>query len=87
MLSCRELHQQHASNYLDGYLPWRKRLVVATHLAMCSACRRFMHQLKLVKAVLRERPDTALPDSEAKPLAARLHAAFRQQHKKSSGGL
>lgn len=87
MLSCRELHQQHASNYLDGYLPWRKRLAVGTHLAMCSACRRFMRQLRLVKAVLRKKPDAALADSEARPLAARLHTDYRQQQKKSSDRL
>lgn len=87
MLSCRELHQQHASNYVDGYLPWRKRLAVGMHLAMCSACRRFMRQLRLVKAVLREKPDATLADSEAKPLAARLHAAFRQWQKNSSDRL
>jgi anti-sigma factor RsiW len=84
MLSCRELHQQHASNYLDGYLPWHKRLAVDTHLALCSACRRFLRQLRLVKAVLREQPDAALADSEARPLAASLHAAFRQWQKNSS---
>ena len=85
MLSCRELHQQQVSNYLDGYLPWRKRLAIGTHLAVCSACRRFLRQLRLVKAVLRETPDATLADSEARPLAARLHTALGQQQKKSSG--
>jgi anti-sigma factor RsiW len=84
MLSCRELHQQQASNYLDGYLPWRKRLAVGTHLALCSACRRFLRQLRLVKAVLREQPDAALADSEARPLAARLYTVFRHQQKNTS---
>lgn len=87
MLSCRELSGEHASDYLDGRLPWRQRLSVGMHVAMCGACRRFMQQLRLVKAVLREKQDATLPESEATPLAARLHAAFRQQQKNSSGGL
>jgi hypothetical protein len=61
------------------------RLGVRLHLAMCSNCRRFIRQLRLVKSVLRERPDVVLPDGEAKPLAARLQAALREQQKNSSG--
>lgn len=85
MLSCRELNEHHASDYVDGRLSLRARLSVRMHLAVCSHCRRFMHQLRLVKAVMRRKPDATLPDSEAKPLAARLLAAFRQQQKNSSG--
>jgi anti-sigma factor RsiW len=84
VLTCRELSTDHASDYLDGSLPWRKRLAVGTHLAVCSTCRRFMRQLRMVKAVLRKTPDTALAESEAAPLATRLHAAFRRQQKNSS---
>lgn len=85
MLSCRELHEQHASDHVDGCLSRRGRLGVRLHLALCSNCRRFIRQLRLVKSVLRERPDVALPDSEAKPLASRLQAALREQQKNSSG--
>lgn len=85
MLSCRELHGQHASDHVDGRLSRRERLAVRLHLVLCSNCRRFIRQLRLVKSVLRERPDVTLPDSEAKPLAARLRAAFRDQQKNSSG--
>ena len=85
MLSCRELNEQHASDYLDGRLSRRKRLAVGMHLSLCSNCRRFMHQLRLVKDVLHKKPEAVLPDSEAKPLAARLQAALREQQKNSSG--
>jgi anti-sigma factor RsiW len=85
VLTCRELNEQHASDHVDGCLSARMRLGVRLHLAMCSNCRRFIRQLRLVKTVLRERPDVALPDSEAKPLAARLQAALREQQKNSSG--
>lgn len=85
MLSCRELHEQHASDHVDGCLSPRARLAVRLHLALCGNCRRFIRQLRLVKAVLRERPDVSLPDGEAKPLAARLRAALLEQQKNSSG--
>ena len=85
MLSCRELHEQYASDHMDGCQSRRERLAVRLHLALCSNCRRFMRQLRLVKSVLREGPDVALHDSEAKPLAARLQAALREQQKNSSG--
>jgi len=85
VLSCRELHEQHASDHVDGCLSARNRLAVRLHLALCSNCRRFIQQLRRVKSVLRERPDVALPDSEAKPLATRLQAALREQQKNSSG--
>jgi anti-sigma factor RsiW len=85
VLNCRELTEQHASDHVDGCLSPRKRLAVGLHLALCSHCRRFIRQLRLVKSVLRERPDADLPDSEAKPLAARLRAALREQQKNSSG--
>jgi anti-sigma factor RsiW len=84
MLSCRELTEHHASDYVDGRLPWRRRLSVGFHLAICGACRRFMAQLRLVKTVLRNKPETPMPEAEAAPLADKLHQAFQEQQKKSS---
>ncbi len=83
MLSCRELTEQHASDYVDGRLPWRRRLSVRLHLAMCGACRRFLAQLRLVKIVLRNKPEIALPEADAAPLADKLHQAFQEKQKKS----
>jgi anti-sigma factor RsiW len=84
MLSCRELSTLHASDYLDGRLPLRRRLAVGMHLAMCGACRRFIHQLGLVKAVLRKKTDAPLADADSAALATRLHTAFQQQQKNTS---
>lgn len=84
MLSCRELSTRHASDYVDGYLPLRKRLAVGIHLAMCSACRRFLRQLRLVKGVLRKTSDEPLADVDSEALASCLHTAFQQQQKNSS---
>ena len=53
MLSCKELVER-SSDYLDGQLRLRERLGVRAHLAMCVHCRRFIRQLKLSQAVLRQ---------------------------------
>lgn len=69
MLTCKEL-VAHSSDYLDGQLTLRQRLAVRAHLAMCGNCRRFIRQMKLTQAVIRQMPDEELPELDA--LAERL---------------
>ena len=72
MLTCKELAEQ-ASLYLDKDLGFGEQLSVRVHLLMCRHCRRFIHQLRLSQAVIREYPeplDTKL-DELAKQLADR----------------
>lgn len=78
MLSCKELVAR-SSDLLDGQLSLRQRLAVRAHLAMCVRCRRFIRQLRLTQAVLRQLPDTPIAelDSLAERLAERLAAARR----------
>ena len=56
MLSCKQL-VAHSSEFLDGQLGLRKRMSVRLHLAMCEHCRRFIKQMRLSQAVLRQRSD------------------------------
>lgn len=74
MLTCKEL-VAHSSDYLDGQLTLRQRLAVRAHLAMCGNCRRFIRQMKLTQAVIRQMPDEELPELDA--LAERLAQARR----------
>ncbi|AQZ34383.1 anti-sigma factor [Pseudomonas sp. LPH1] len=76
MLTCKEL-VAHSSDYLDGQLTLRQRLAVRAHLAMCGNCRRFIHQMKLTQAVIRQMPDEELPELDA--LAERLAQDRRNQ--------
>ena len=76
MLTCKEL-VAHSSDYLDGQLPLRQRLAVRAHLAMCGNCRRFIRQMKLTQAVIRQMPDEELPELDA--LAERLAQDRRNQ--------
>lgn len=76
MLTCKEL-VAHSSDYLDGQLTLRQRLAVRAHLAMCGNCRRFIRQMKLTQAVIRQMPEGELPELDA--LAGRLAQDRRNQ--------
>lgn len=76
MLTCKEL-VAHSSDYLDGQLTLRQRLAVRAHLAMCGNCRRFIRQMKLTQAVIRQMPEDELPELDA--LAERLARDRRNQ--------
>ncbi|SFP51176.1 Putative zinc-finger [Ectopseudomonas composti] len=76
MLTCKEL-VAHSSDYLDGQLTLRQRLAVRAHLAMCGNCRRFIRQMKLTQAVIRQMPDEELPELDA--LSERLAQDRRNQ--------
>jgi anti-sigma factor RsiW len=76
MLTCKEL-VAHSSDFLDGQLTLRQRLAVRAHLALCGNCRRFIRQMKLTQAVIRQMPDGELPELDA--LAERLAQDRRNQ--------
>ena len=76
MLTCKEL-VAHSSDYLDGQLTLRQRLAVRAHLAMCGNCRRFIRQMKLTQAVIRQMPEGELPELDV--LAERLAQSRRNQ--------
>ena len=76
MLTCKEL-VAHSSDYLDGQLTLRQRLAVRAHLAMCGNCRRFIRQMKLTQAVIRQMPEDELPELDV--LAERLAQGRRNQ--------
>ncbi|WP_372875259.1 anti-sigma factor [Pseudomonas sp.] len=76
MLSCKEL-VAHTSDLLDGQLNLRQRLAVRAHLAMCLRCRRFIKQMRLSQAVLRQLPREPITELDA--LAAKLAELRRLQ--------
>jgi hypothetical protein len=90
MLSCRDLANRVASDYIDEQLGWRARLGVRWHLAICDNCRRFIGQLQQVRAVIRARGETPSHDTgndeQLRELATHLHAVASQK-KNSSDSL
>ena len=75
MLTCRE-QVARSSDYLDGQLTFRERLMVRHHLMFCPNCRRFIRQMRLMQATLRIMPDEPVKDADA--LAERLAAERRK---------
>lgn len=49
--SCRDV-AEHASDHLEGALPWPARARLMVHLAMCRHCRRLVRQLRAVTGAL-----------------------------------
>ncbi len=72
MLSCKQLVQR-SSDFLDGQLSVRERLLLHAHLAMCVNCRRFIRQLRLSQRVVQQLP--ALEDKDLDALVERLARA------------
>jgi predicted anti-sigma-YlaC factor YlaD len=64
MLTCKEL-VANSSDFLDRQLSLRLRLSVRAHLAMCVKCRRFIRQMRLSQALLRQLPEGQSPELDA----------------------
>ncbi|AKA85544.1 MULTISPECIES: anti-sigma factor family protein [Pseudomonas] len=71
MLTCKE-QVARSSDYLDGQLTFRERLLVRHHLMFCPNCRRFIRQMRLMQATLKILPQEPVKDVDA--LAERLAA-------------
>jgi anti-sigma factor RsiW len=69
MLTCQQ-HVAQTSDYLDGRLSFRQRLMVRHHLLICPNCRRFLRQMRLMQATLRLMPEPPVADMEG--IVARL---------------
>ncbi|UVJ45297.1 zf-HC2 domain-containing protein [Pseudomonas sp. LS1212] len=74
MLTCKE-QVARSSDYLDGQLSFRQRLLVRHHLLFCPNCRRFIKQMRLMQATVRKMPEPAVTNAEQ--LAAELVARQR----------
>ncbi|KTC21421.1 anti-sigma factor [Pseudomonas marginalis ICMP 9505] len=64
MLTCKE-QVARSSDYLDGQLTFRERLLVRHHLMFCRNCRRFIRQMRLLQATLKIMPDAPVEDADA----------------------
>lgn len=74
MLNCRQVTQKSGA-LLDGELPWRERMQMRLHLAMCRHCSRFVAQLRLLRSTLRQRgglPADSLPESQVEEIVSGL---------------
>lgn len=78
MLTCKE-QVARSSDYLDGQLTFRERLMVRHHLMFCANCCRFIRQMRLMQATLKMMPDAPVKNVDA--LAQRLADERRKDRK------
>ncbi|MCF5721526.1 anti-sigma factor family protein [Pseudomonas syringae] len=78
MLTCKE-QVARSSDYLDGQLTFRERLLVRHHLMFCPNCRRFIRQMRLMQATLKILPQE--PVEGVDDLAQRLVDERRKDFK------
>ena len=64
MLTCKQ-QVARSSDYLDGQLTFRERLLVRHHLLFCPNCRRFIMQMRLLNATFNHLPQAPPADLEA----------------------
>lgn len=77
MPSCRDVSAL-VSQGMDGRVSWRRRLTIRMHLSMCSLCRRYERQLRL----LREAADS-YGDPERNQLEPGLSEPAKQRLRES----
>jgi anti-sigma factor RsiW len=58
--SCRDMAEL-VTDYLEGELPFYRRLSARLHLLLCSACAHYFDQMRRTIGLLRKAPAPALP--------------------------
>lgn len=78
MLSCKDVSEQ-ASEYIDGKMPFLKRMQMRLHLAVCAHCRSFMSQMKrTIRVVGLSRP-AAPTEQEIEAQAEKLIRELKKE--------
>jgi len=70
-MKCRRATRM-LSPFLDGYLPYGRRLALEKHLGGCSTCRLHLSQLKRLGTIVRSLPAQELPNGLYQRLGTRL---------------
>ncbi len=60
MMKCKEVTEL-ATEYVDGGLPFWRRLAFRMHVAMCRHCRAFLDQVRKTIALLGRLPPPPVP--------------------------
>jgi hypothetical protein len=58
MLTCEQLAEL-VTDYIECWLPMRQRLRFRLHIILCSACRRYLNQMRLTIRTLKSLPRRA----------------------------
>ena len=81
MMSCKEVAEL-STEYLEGSLPFWRRMAVRMHLAMCRRCPAFMDQLRKTIELLGRLPPEPVPQEKC----AELIRQFREANARTRRG-
>jgi hypothetical protein len=68
-LKCRDMAEL-VTPYLEGGLPFRKRLAARFHLRLCAACRNYVEQVRRTISFLGSGPPPKPPENENEIIAS-----------------
>ncbi len=71
MLTCKEI-TEFVTDYLEGRMPFTRRLKFCLHLGMCDRCRAYLRQMKMTVRTLGKLPDEPIPPDVREELLARF---------------
>ncbi len=60
MLTCRQLTEI-VTDYLEGRMPFRQRMMFHLHLGMCRHCRAYLRSMRMTMKTLGKLPEIAPP--------------------------
>jgi anti-sigma factor RsiW len=64
------------TDYLEGDLPWQRRLAARVHLFICTACTRYFDQMRKTVRLLRSAPTPVLPAGREEALIQSVTAVL-----------
>lgn len=73
MLTCQQLTEL-ITEYLEGRMPFWRRVQFHMHLGMCRHCRAYLHQMKLTTAALGALPPVQMPEDVKAELLRRFRS-------------
>jgi anti-sigma factor RsiW len=71
MPTCKEITEL-VTDYVEGKLPWSKRVAFQFHLGICLHCRVYLAQMQATKRALGHVPAAPLPDDVRDELLRRF---------------
>jgi len=71
MLTCRQLTEL-VTEYLEGRMPFWRRVQFQMHLGMCRHCRAYLHQMRTTTDALGRLPEEPVPDDVEAELVERF---------------
>ncbi len=78
-ITCREVVEV-VTDFLEGQLPVERRDLFERHMAMCTWCQDYLHQMRDTLATVGRLREDDVPD----PLVESLALVFRAEQRRSS---